>query len=246
MKIFSKVSATRWVAGLVVLVAAVAVLAMSPFWQQKAGDMVWQFNGQVTLAVDYSEPIEKLFRDVPYRECCHLVYPENFPHESSGETGVAEVQMKLFHFQGIMTTSEVKEVMERRGWRAATFRELLEFGRWNWQHQHCRSTLVALGSIWQDDELPELMKRSSLCVALLNFAGVSTVNCNAAIAPYFFVPKHRFSALDMKKEMMRLGCPAPEGWEDGLENARWFSNNFLGVRVIRRSQTPTVVAQLAP
>jgi hypothetical protein len=103
-------------------------------------------SGRHNIVVNYDMPLANLIAAGRYDWKNGDINDQNFPISGSG---TSETEIALFHFNKSMSTDVVLDELDKRGFRAATLRELLALGADQPELQR-QFPIIALGSIWRD------------------------------------------------------------------------------------------------
>jgi hypothetical protein len=99
-------------------------------------------SGGCFLFVNYDESVEDAVKAGHYDWVSSNINSHNF---STTQKGSRRVEMKLIHFDRVISTEEALRELDRMGYRPSELHELLAFGR-----DHPEIPIIGLASVWRD------------------------------------------------------------------------------------------------
>ena len=104
------------------------------------------------VTVDYGKNVEDGVEVGRYHWANFNITSEHFPTERNG---IAEIEIKLIHFNRIISTVEALYELDRMGYRPAELHELLAFGE-KYQEIQREFPILSLGSVLRNHWVPGL------------------------------------------------------------------------------------------
>ena len=115
----------------------------NPFEKRKSQANI---NGDPRIFVDYTRPFSDMISDGRFDWTNSDITAKNF---SITNRPNGEVEMKLFHFNRIITPDQAIQEMDKEGYRPAELPELLAYAKANPDEQR-KYPIVGLGSVWRN------------------------------------------------------------------------------------------------
>lgn len=106
-----------------------------------------QIDNTYHLSVDYGRSVKEGVKAGRYNSADSDINSNNF---QTNRNGIANIEVKLVHFNQRINITEVLREFERMGYRPADLHELLAFGE-KYQEAQRDFPILALGSIWRDN-----------------------------------------------------------------------------------------------
>jgi hypothetical protein len=103
-------------------------------------------SGGCFLFVNYDESVEDAVKAGHYDWVSSNINSHNF---STTQKGSRRVEMKLIHFDRVISTEEALRELDRMGYRPSELHELLAFGRDHPEIQR-KFPIIGLGAAWRD------------------------------------------------------------------------------------------------
>jgi hypothetical protein len=144
-----------WVLLFVVLSVLIFMLFSRGYLARVFGSGVVQDpDPETRILVDYGSDLGKEIEEAKATKMslCSLIKKENVPNLKDADrekAGQSEICVRSFFFRGFVQSDQVIQILNRRGYRPATFREVLVYAMSDLRDKRFRSrTVLALGSTW--------------------------------------------------------------------------------------------------